>query len=342
MKIIWLVIIVTTVPYSSSECNITPQSVVCKETWMGLSSIPDNLPQNVSILYLNNNNISFNATDNKILQKYVNLTELYLSDNKFTKLPEDSFSQLTKLKILNLRNNSINIIETNAFRGLNYLINLDLGNNRISQLTIAKDLHVENLTLDGNPWNCNCSLLSLENWLNFTKAVTANENITVCVSPVHMANISIKNACLTADDLSEPNSTLPSTTLPASTDKQISSVNFKNTSSQTGTFLFGNTWKFILGVIVVALATALLILLAVKVPIWYKYVISYNHQRLEEDTFNMFEEEFTIDKNSKRTTSNREEDDSIVVFEQMHAFATDDDGFIEDKYIDAQDLSIQS
>nr|XP_033775302.1 leucine-rich repeat-containing protein 19 isoform X2 [Geotrypetes seraphini] len=322
------------------------RNVVCNRTGLGLSSIPDNLPQNVSILYLSNNNISFSAKDNKILQIYINLNELYLNNNKFTGLPENSFSQLAKLKILNLRNNSINIIEKNAFRGLDNLINLDLGNNRISQWMIATNLHLKNLALDGNPWNCTCSLLSLQNWLNSTKSVTANENTTVCISPEHLVNISVKTVniktiCLSANDSFEVISTSPTTTLPTSSNQQTSSVNSNNTSSQSGTFLFGKSWKFVVGVIVVALTTALLILLAMKVPTWYKYVISYNHQRLEDDTFNMFEEEFATDKNYIGTFSNRE-DDAIVVFEQVHAFATDDDGFIEDKYIDAQDLSIQN
>ncbi|XP_029462283.1 leucine-rich repeat-containing protein 19 [Rhinatrema bivittatum] len=331
MKILWLMIwiethflIVASDPYDSKNdtCNVTSQPVVCTEMEMGLTSSSAQLPLNVTTLYLCNNNIAFTATDNKILQTYVKINELYLSDN-FTELCNASFSKLSKL-------------------------------NKNFQWKMEDNLHMRNLTLDGNSWNCNCSLLSWQKWLKSKKSVIANKTITMCVTLEDIANISIyianiKTRCLARNNSSEVISASLQTTKPANWDKHISTVSSKissasNTSTQPGIPSSGESWKFLVGVVVVVLTTTLLILLVVKFPAWYKYVMSYNHQRLKEDTLNMFEEEFTTDMNSfpKRKISNREEDDSIVVFEQVHGFAIDDDGFIEDRYIDMQEMSIQN
>uniref|UniRef100_A0A3B1ISG3 Leucine-rich repeat-containing protein 19-like n=1 Tax=Astyanax mexicanus TaxID=7994 RepID=A0A3B1ISG3_ASTMX len=56
-----------------------------------------------------------------------------------------------------------------------------------------------------------------------------------------------------------------------------------------------NTWKFLAGVIVIALCTSMFIVCAVKSPSWYKMLFNYRHQRLRE--------------------------------------TSDEDGFIEDRYI---------
>uniref|UniRef100_A0A673Z5B3 Uncharacterized protein n=1 Tax=Salmo trutta TaxID=8032 RepID=A0A673Z5B3_SALTR len=45
----------------------------------------------------------------------------------------------------------------------------------------------------------------------------------------------------------------------------------------------GNTWKFLLGVIAIALTTSMLIVCAVKSPSWYKLLFNYRHQRLRDE-----------------------------------------------------------
>ncbi|KAL8203066.1 UNVERIFIED_CONTAM: hypothetical protein K2H54_038189 [Gekko kuhli] len=96
----------------------------------------------------------------------------------------------------------------------------------------------------------------------------------------------------------------------------------------------GKSWKFLIGVLIVIVTTTLLIITAIKVPLWYRHLISYNHSRLDEDEPGMFEEHFSTDMCSFPPEPDTNENDSIVVFEQFHTFVPEDDGFIEDKYID--------
>lgn len=91
----------------------------------------------------------------------------------------------------------------------------------------------------------------------------------------------------------------------------------------------GKSWTFLVGVLVAVTITTLLIGIVIKFPAWYRYLVSYNHSRLDEDEPEMFDDIFTTD-----TFPQTPEQDSVVVFEQYHTFVPDDDGFIEDKYID--------
>lgn len=58
-----------------------------------------------------------------------------------------------------------------------------------------------------------------------------------------------------------------------------------------------------------ALSTAMLIVCAVKCPTWYKMFFSYQHQQLQEE--------------------------DLETLENMGKFTDDEDGFIEDRYIDS-------
>lgn len=83
-----------------------------------------------------------------------------------------------------------------------------------------------------------------------------------------------------------------------------------------------------------SLSTSLLIVTAIKFPAWYRYLITYNHSRLEEEEPEMFEETFTPEMCSFPDSPVPNEDDSTIVFEQFHTFVPEEDGYIEDKYID--------
>uniref|UniRef100_A0A8C8RS33 Leucine rich repeat containing 19 n=1 Tax=Pelusios castaneus TaxID=367368 RepID=A0A8C8RS33_9SAUR len=323
--------------------------VTCEESGKNYSSIPTSLSENVTILHLNNNSITLNDTDKKILQRFTNLTELYLNENAITVLQNNSFCNLVKLTILDISHNSISTIEQAAFIGLNQLSKLYLNHNKISQMnsdtfTTVKNLMVLSLednllkyfdvkasfelitvTLNGNPWHCFCGLLSLQKWLNTSNMTMENENTTLCSYPEVLNKSSIKTAPIQITDCDSRRGSAATTT------PSISAINPKITDSPP----LGKSWAFLLGVLLFVLTSSLLILIAIKCPMWYLYFISYNHRRLEEYEPEMSEKEFTTDMSTFPPKSNTSEQDSTLVFEQTHTFVVDEDedGFIEDKYI---------
>ncbi|XP_020825690.1 leucine-rich repeat-containing protein 19 [Phascolarctos cinereus] len=332
------------------------------------TSLPQNINKNVTILDLSYNQITLNRIDISILQTHVLLTELNLNNNKIVFLHNNSFGSLSSLEILSISSNSINTIEQNAFVGLDKLKQLCLCQNKIAQLNpstliplkslmalnlqnnmisffdVPRQFQLEKIILYGNPWNCSCSLYNLQNWLNTSKVILEGENITMCSSPDALKNYSIKAAPY--ENGCHSKSPLPIT--------QFSNIHFKSSGNST---LFqnlndtvnnitknaeseplGKSWALLVGVVVVVLVTSLLILIAFKCPTWYNILFSYNHHRLHEQEGDTYEEDFTVYSNSLPQIPNTNPEENIVIFDQLSAFVVDEDGFIEDKYIDAQEM----
>ncbi|XP_075707954.1 leucine-rich repeat-containing protein 19 [Rhinoderma darwinii] len=342
-----------------------------EEDWSrkNLKNIPASNSTNITKLNLSQNNISLDKVDQQFLLSYPGLTELDLSQNNITQLINSYFDGLSKLQVLILRNNDIISIEEKSLVGLENLKILDLSFNLITHLPAnfhipsshlqefylhnnsltnldfgeaLKDLKTPlNVTLSGNPWNCTCSLIGLSLWLNDNTVVLENEDITLCETPKNMVNYTIK-AVNKADLLNcGVSSDISSTTVSIlysdnSTSLLTTSLEGTNTTSTKG-----NSWTFLVGVVVVGIVTSLLILAAVKFPKWYDYILSYNHHRLKEEEPYMFEEEFNVDFNMG-TNDKNQDDETVVVFEQTHSFVPEDDGFIEDKYIDERDMTTES
>ncbi|XP_074056346.1 leucine-rich repeat-containing protein 19 isoform X3 [Macrotis lagotis] len=294
------------------------------------------------------------------------MTELNLNNNKIVFLQNNSFGSLFNLEILSISSNYINTIGRNAFVGLDKLKELCLCQNKISQLNpytliplkslmtlnlqdnmmsyfeVPRQFQLKKINLYGNPWNCSCSLHNLQNWLNTSKVMLENETITICSSPDALKNYSIKvapykNGC-------HSKSPLPIT--------QLSNILFKSSGNPT---LFknlndtmnnitknaeseslGKSWPLLVGVVVVVLVTSLLIFIAIRCPTWYNFLFSYNHHRLEEQEDSY--EDFTIYSRSLPQTEDTNPEENIVRLDQLNSFVVDEDGFIEDKYIDAQEM----
>ncbi|XP_040613094.1 leucine-rich repeat-containing protein 19 [Mesocricetus auratus] len=328
------------------------------------SLIPDSISNNVTILDLSYNQITLKASDIMVLQMYSLLTELYLMENNITVIYNNSFSNLSNLQILNICGNAISIIEQDSFVGLNevkelYLCQnkilhlnpnvfvplnnlkvLNLQGNLISHFAAPQLFHLELLTLDGNPWNCNCSLLELQNWLNKSHVTLENENITMCSYPDDLKHYSIKSAPFSTECHSKFITTISEDLYVdfQSIRNSTSNSSLNNLTQNSEHEALGKSWALLVGVVITVLLTSLLIFIAVKCPVWYNILLSYNHHRLEEHEAEIYENDLTRNPSSLSQITDTNSEDTTVIFEQFHSFVVDDDGFIEDRYIDINEV----
>jgi Leucine-rich repeat (LRR) protein len=73
------------------------------------------------------------------------ITELNLSHNHLTWIPNNAFAGMTKLQTLLLSDNQIIIVDPLAFQGLPNLILIDLDKNKLQKITV-QFAHLKNLT----------------------------------------------------------------------------------------------------------------------------------------------------------------------------------------------------
>ncbi|XP_036116923.1 leucine-rich repeat-containing protein 19 [Molossus molossus] len=348
----------------SDESQTSKTELKCNFTRKNYSLIPADINEHVTILDLSYNQITLNIMDTSILQMYSFLTELYLIENNVIILHNNSFGNLSNLKILNICRNSIYIIQKGAFTGLNKLKELYLCQNKILQLNpdifvplknlkllnlqgnlinyfdVPQVSRLESIILYGNPWNCSCRLLNLQNWLNASNVILENENITMCSYPDNMKGYSIKTVPYKEECYSKFPSpiidNLHINFLSISNSTFNSSLNNLTRNSDHGRL--GKSWAFLVGVVLTVMMTSLLIFIAIKCPIWYNFLLSYNHHRLEEHEAETYEDGFIENPSSLSQIPDTNSEDTTVIFEQLHSFVVDDDGFIEDKYIDTNEL----
>ncbi|XP_076372429.1 protein slit-like isoform X3 [Tachypleus tridentatus] len=95
-------------------------------------------------------------------------TELDLSNNQISIIPNNIFSNLTKLSTLILSYNKLQCIQKDSFRGLNSLRILSLHGNDVSLIPDGafRDLvSITHIALGANPLYCDCSLKWLSDWI---------------------------------------------------------------------------------------------------------------------------------------------------------------------------------
>ncbi|XP_026777405.3 leucine-rich repeat-containing protein 19 [Pangasianodon hypophthalmus] len=304
-----------------------------------LANIPATYYANITHLILQHNCIVMNSSDTQTLRNYSKLTELDLSYNLIVQLPDGAFSALSSLETLRLTGNQLQTIRNETFTDLKKLKTLDLAE---------------------NPLNCTQELLTLMKWLN-DAGLQTGPNAT-CATPENLAGKRILDVLktsttqlppVTSNTVTTTKTTSTSTTVMSSTKAFITiqspprgtltTVSSQNVSSkdtliedeQNGKPVVTNSWKFLTGVIVIILCTSMVIVCAVKSPTWYKMLFDYRHQRLHEaeepSIFNTGRySNFSLDTEQTETSAHE-------LDQGLTEPAEDEDGFIEDGYIQPED-----
>ncbi|XP_055963938.1 slit homolog 3 protein [Sorex fumeus] len=211
----------------SSSCFmdlVCPEKCRCEGTVVDcsnqkLSRIPSHLPEYVTDLRLNDNEISvLEATG--IFKKLPNLRKINLSNNKIKEVREGAFDGaasvqelmltgnqletvhgrmfrgLSGLKTLMLRSNLLSCVSNDTFAGLSSVRLLSLYDNRLS--TIAPGafttlVSLSTINLLSNPFNCNCHLAWLGRWLRRRRVVSGNPR---CQRPFFLKEIPIQDVAI--------------------------------------------------------------------------------------------------------------------------------------------------
>ncbi|KAK3856127.1 hypothetical protein Pcinc_037519 [Petrolisthes cinctipes] len=124
-----------------------------------------NSVENIMELDLSHNNLKH--VPSPALKGLVLLRELNLAHNALTTLPTNAFTHTPHIVQLDLSYNSLVSVTIGALYNLTELEILNLANNRLSYFNASEfDLLrlLRFIRVDGNPWQCDCHLRSLQQW----------------------------------------------------------------------------------------------------------------------------------------------------------------------------------
>ncbi|KAJ8790025.1 hypothetical protein J1605_004777 [Eschrichtius robustus] len=167
------------------KCRCEGTTVDCSN--QKLTKIPDHIPQYTAELRLNNNEFTvLEATG--IFKKLPQLRKINFSNNKITDIEEGAFEGAAGVNEILLTSNRLENVQHKMFKGLESL---------------------KTLNLLANPFNCNCYLAWLGEWLRKKRIVTGNPR---CQKPYFLKEIPIQDVAIqdfTCDDGNDDNSCSP-------------------------------------------------------------------------------------------------------------------------------------
>ncbi|XP_030630074.1 carboxypeptidase N subunit 2 [Chanos chanos] len=138
----------------------------------------------LNVLNLSQNKLSVLPED-----LFRNLTSLYhldLSENHIINIASTAFSGLSKIKFINLESNNLSFIEVDTFRDQKDIERLYLSKNHLKNLPYGFFDVIDFqciLRLHGNPWSCDCGLVYLHEWLEYSSKTVEDLSKVYCDGP---------------------------------------------------------------------------------------------------------------------------------------------------------------
>ncbi|XP_028829067.1 slit homolog 1b isoform X2 [Denticeps clupeoides] len=204
-------------PVCPAKCRCEAGVVDCSN--LRLTKFPEHLPTSTTELRLNNNDLSvleatgtfralshmkkINLSNNKILEiedgafeGASSVVELHLTANHLDSVRGGMFRGMEGLRMLMLRNNRISCIHNGSFTGLQNVRLLSLYDNQLTTIMPGAFDTLPNLStlnLLANPFNCDCHLSWLGEWLRTRQIVTGNPR---CQNPSFLREIPLQDVVL--------------------------------------------------------------------------------------------------------------------------------------------------
>ncbi|KAK3096058.1 hypothetical protein FSP39_022615 [Pinctada imbricata] len=181
------------------EC---PKECVCLGTVVDcsgrqLTTIPSNIPLYTTELKLNNNKIG-KIQSNGLFSRLINLRILDISDNRVEIIEDGAFDGANHLGELDLSSNRLTKVTAKMMQGLAGLRTLSLLDNQIRCITNGAFDSMKMLSLlnlESNQFTCDCHIAWLAEWVKRSNFITGGLIVDnpVCFSPNRLKHMYLKN-----------------------------------------------------------------------------------------------------------------------------------------------------
>lgn len=302
---------------SAHPCTLSTQGHAdCSRK--GLTNLPITLPRNLQYLDLSANSIHH-------LQpfpvKFSELLYLNLSGNPLHSLPAGAFKRLSHLQALDLSNCELSRLHSDVFEGLLHLQTLILRNNMLQDIDLRNLRAWSRLDVRGTSLISSPRMAALMDQL-------AGQRLCDCSSmrPLHKANDQVSGDFCSCATLIQKRDLYVQTADKADSEvikhhvrdvNEISNTSLTSNHTTPSPVSQGRSWPYLVGFVLIAATISLLIAVAAKCKLFHRYFRSYRHRPLPD---------------SEWITESQNELPGVPLPPQ-----DDEDGFIEDNYIQPED-----